>query len=618
MRKDIFFEEALNDELEKDSDFFEVELSNKPFFYVGILIFVLAIIILGRVLFLNVFLGAFFREKAQINAGQKEFTIPPRGIIYDKFGNILAENKISFSAFLDVKEFLKNKDLEQKILEDIENALGISKDDLLKTINERINSNILDPIMLSSDLSHNQIIDLNTKNIPSLKIKQVFKRFYPDGEYFSSVLGYIGYPSVADLNQKKYLRSDFLTGKAGIEYFYDDILVGKPGIILNTRDALGKILSTTKIQEETPGQNLNLTIDGEFQKYLYNRMKQGLEFLGRDKGAAIALNPQNGEVLAMMSFPSYDNNLFTQSQNSEEIKKILQNESRPLFNRTISGTYAPGSTIKPLVGIAALNSKVIDPNRKIFSPGYLDVPNPYNPDKPTRFVDWRYQGEVDLHSAIAQSSNVYFYVVGGGFGDISGLGISRLIEWWKKFGLGQKTNIDLPGENEGFLPTPEWHKNTLKRDWSLGDTYNVSIGQGDLKVTPIQLINYISAIANGGKLYEPHLLKEKEPKILNDLSYLSSEINEVKIGMLETVKSPLGTAHIMDDLPFEVAAKTGSAQIEGNKYENAFFVGFAPKDNPQIAILILVEKAREGSLNAVPIAKDALNWYYENRIKNKK
>jgi penicillin-binding protein 2 len=618
MRKDIFFEEALNGELEKDSDFFEVELPNNTFFYTGILIFALGILILGRVLFLNVVSGASFREKAQINAGQKEFMIPPRGIIYDRFGHILAENKIAFSVFLDIKEFLKNKNSEQKILEDIENTLDISKDDLLKTINERINSNILDPIMLSSDLSHNQIIDLNTKNIPSLKIKQVFKRFYPEGEYFSSVLGYIGYPSVADLNQKKYLKSDFLTGKAGLEYFYDNILVGKPGIILNTRDALGKILSTTKIQEEASGQDLNLTIDGEFQKYLYKRMKQGLEFLGRDKGAAIALNPQNGEVLTIISFPSYDNNIFTQSKNLEEIKKILQHESRPLFNRVVSGTYAPGSTIKPLVGIAALNLKVISPNRKIFSPGYLDVPNPYNPDKPTRFVDWRYQGEVDLYSAIAQSSNVYFYVVGGGFGDISGLGISRLIEWWKKFGLGQKTNIDLPGENEGFLPTPEWHKNVFKRDWTLGDTYNVSIGQGDLKVTPIQLINYISAIANGGKLYEPHLLKEKEPKILKDLSYLSSEINEVKIGMVETVKSPLGTAHIMDDLPFEVAAKTGSAQIEGNKYENAFFVGFAPKDNPQIAILILVEKAREGSLNAVPIAKDVLNWYYENRIKNKK
>jgi penicillin-binding protein 2 len=616
-KKDIFFEEALAEEWKDDINFFEVELSSGPLFYAGFLILILSLVVLGRIIFLNVVLGKNFQEQAQINSGQKEFILPPRGLIYDRNGKILAQNQIAFSAFLNIENFIKNEDLQQKTLEIIEKNFGISKSDFENLIKERLSSNILTPILISSDLTHEQILFLQRENLPTIQIKESFKRFYPYGEYFSTFLGYVGYPDLLDLKQKNYLKPQFLTGKTGIEAYYDKELVGEPGIILNIRDAKGKILSTTKAQDVKPGKDLNLTIDAELQEYLYKRIKEGLEFLGRESGAGLILNPQNGEVLAMVSFPSFDNNIFLQPQKKEEIQKILNDANKPLFNRVISGIYAPGSTIKPLVGVAGLKEGVITPEKKIFSPGYLDIPNPYDPLKPTRFLDWRYQGEVNLYSAIAQSSNVYFYIVGGGFGDISGLGISRLIEWWKKFGLGQKTNIDLIGESTGFLPTPQWHKKVFGREWLIGDTYNVSIGQGDLGVTPLQLLNYISAIGNGGKIYKPHLLKDLQPEVLIDLSYLKPEIEEVKKGMVETITSPLGTAHLMVDLPFEITGKTGSAQIEGNKYENAFFVGFAPKDNPQIAILILVEKARQGSLNAVPIAKDVLNWYYENRMKNK-
>jgi penicillin-binding protein 2 len=616
-KKDIFFEEALAEEWKDDINFFEVELSSESLFYAGFLILILSLVVLGRIIFLNVVLGKNFQEQAQINSGQKEFIIPPRGLIYDRNGKILAQNQIAFSAFLNIENFIKNEDLQQKTLEIIEKNFGISKSDFENLIKERLSSNVLTPILISSDLTHEQILFLQRENLPTIQIKESFKRFYPYGEYFSTVLGYVGYPDLLDLKQKNYLKPQFLTGKTGIEAYYDKELVGEPGIILNIRDAKGKILSTNKAQDVKPGKDLNLTIDAELQEYLYKRMKEGLEFLGRESGAGLILNPQNGEVLAMVSFPSFDNNIFLQPSKREEIQKILNNANKPLFNRVISGVYAPGSTIKPLVGIAGLKEGVITPERKIFSPGYLDIPNPYDPLKPTRFLDWRYQGEVNLYSAIAQSSNVYFYIVGGGFGDISGLGISRLIEWWKKFGLGQKTNIDLIGESTGFLPTPQWHKKVFGREWLIGDTYNVSIGQGDLGVTPIQLLNYISAIGNGGKIYRPHLLKDLQPEVLIDLSYLKPEIEEVKKGMVETITSPLGTAHLMADLLLEIAGKTGSAQIEGNKFENAFFVGLAPKDNPQIAILILVEKARQGSLNAVPIAKDVLGWYYENRMKNK-
>ncbi|MGC8776173.1 MAG: penicillin-binding protein 2 [Minisyncoccia bacterium] len=616
MKDDLFFEEALGDEWDKDIRIFEVELSNKPFLYVGIFIIILGLIFVFRLGFLNLVLGKDLSQKAEINSGKKELILPPRGIIYDRFGKVLAENKLSSEALLDINEFIKNPELEDEILKNIEKILGIPANDLLDLINERIQSNLTDPIVLKSNLTQQEIIALNTLNLKSVQIRQGYTRFYPDGEVFSSILGYVGLPSKQDLNIKNYLTNQIFTGKAGIEYQYDQDLVGEPGIILNQRDALGKILSTINAKNPTPGKNLNLTIDYDLQKYLFNRMAEGLKSLDRNSGAAIALDPKSGEVLAMVSFPSYDNNIFIDSSKHKEVLEIINDKSLPLFNRAISGSYAPGSTIKPLVGIAALAEKIISPTKTIFSPGYLDVPNPYNPSAPTRFLDWRYQGDVNLYSAIAQSSNVYFYVVGGGFGDIRGLGINKLIEWWKKFGLGEKTGIDLPGEIKGFLPTPEWHQKTLKRPWLLGDTYNASIGQGDLGVTPIQLINYISAIANGGKIFKPHLLKkDNSGEVLADLSYLSSEINEVKKGMIQTISSPLGTAHLMNDLPMQVAGKTGSAQIQQNKAENAFFVGFAPADNPQIALLVLVEKSRQGSLNAVPIAKDVFQWFYENRIK---
>jgi len=347
----------------------------------------------------------------------------------------------------------------------------------------------------------------------------------------------------------------------------------------------------------------------------------------------IALDPRNGEVLALVNLPGFDGNILAGSGRNEEKKAILNSPHKPLFNRAVSGAYTPGSTIKPLVAVAALKEGVIGSARKIFSPGYIDIPNPYNPEAFTRYNDWRYQGNVDVSSAIAQSSNVYFYVVGGGApqgvdpqilaggGYVSGLGINRLHSWWQKFLLGARTGIDLPREAEGFLPTPDWKEKRTGQPWLLGDTYNVSIGQGDLLTTPIQLLSYIAAIANGGTIYEPALNAERSgPNPRANLSEFLPEIKEVQKGMERAVESPLGTAHLLSDLGFRVAAKTGTAEVRSKTGENAFFVGYlpsaeagAPEESP-LAILILVENSIEGSLNTVPIAKDVLNWYYWNRV----
>jgi penicillin-binding protein 2 len=463
--------------------------------------------------------------------------------------------------------------------------------------------------------------------LPTLRVEADFNRVYPEGEIFSSVVGYIGLTTSDDLRRNPGLSGRDFIGKSGLEAYYDGELRGADGLRVKIRDAKGNVLDEELKDSPRAGEDLRLTLDADFQRYFYRRMRDGLAALGRRAGAGIALDPGTGKILALVSFPTFDNNVFSGGGAGERLA-ILNDPQKPIFNRAISGMYAPGSTVKPLVGVAALAEKVISPNRSVFSPGYLDVPNPYNPANPTRFLDWRYQGEVNLYSAIAQSSNVYFYLAGGGSGqgvlpqnvlggggEIQGLGISRLREWWAKFGLGKPTGVDLPGEAEGFLPSPEWKEEKGRRPWLLGDTYNVSIGQGDLLLTPLQLLDYISAIANGGVAYRPHLKLGNEPEILYDLSRFGSEIKEVQKGMRETVTSPLGTAYALNGLALKVAAKTGSAQIEGNRAENAFFVGYAPYDDPQIAVLVLVENARQGSLNAVPIAKDVLDWYYWNRIK---
>jgi penicillin-binding protein 2 len=390
----------------------------------------------------------------------------------------------------------------------------------------------------------------------------------------------------------------------------------------------GQVLRQEQQSTPTIGNSITLTIDGGLQTDLYNELQSGLQSLGRQIGIGLAMDPQNGQVLALVNLPGYDNNILSQpSGNSAEIESLLTSPLEPLFNRVVSGFYNPGSTIKPLDAVGALKDGVIDSTREIFSPGYLMVPDPYNSSTPKKYLDWRYQGYVNMAAALAQSSDVYFYIVGGGspaettpelndpsdYG-IGGLGITRLHEWWQTFGLGKTTGIDMPDESPGFLPTPAWKQKESGTPWLLGDTYNVSIGQGDLLLSPVQLLDYISAIANGGTIYRPYLNASSTPYVNENLTYLLPQIQAVQQGMVEGVTAPLGTAYTLHNVPFSVCAKTGSAQIENNAEENALFVGYAPCNNPQIALLILIENSKQGSLNAVPIAKDVLNWYYENRM----
>ncbi|MEK7146937.1 MAG: penicillin-binding transpeptidase domain-containing protein [Patescibacteria group bacterium] len=607
MRPSYNLEEILNQRV-ADDELMEVPLANQVFKLVFAAASVLALIGLGRLFFLNAVQSAFYKEKSFHNANQIIYKNPARGVIFDRFGKPLVQNETVFNAVLTFSKLPKIAGERVKIFEQLAIVLKMPFKSLLAIINET-DFEKTNYIVLGGVDNPEQAVELRKLEYAGVQVEEDYSRFYPDSEIFSHILGYIGAVSETDLAENNNLLINDRIGKTGLESYYDASLRGHYGITVKLRNVKGEVFDEKTMSLPKSGESLITNIDAEFQKKFYSAMLNGLRRVGSRSGSGLAINPQNGEVLALLSFPGFDGNDF--SRNQDSVEKIFTNKFQPLFNRVVSGVYNPGSTIKPLVAAAALNEKIINTDKEIFSSGAIEIPNPYYPDKPSRFLDWKAHGWVNLYSALARSSNVYFYSIGGGFGDVSGLGIARLKKYWQKFGFGEKTGIDLAGEKQGFLPDPDSKKNSR---WLLGDTYNVSIGQGDLLITPLQLLDYIAAIASKGFIYEPHVA-QKPAKISVDLSDFKEIFGEVEKGMIDAVKKQYGTAYLLNNLAMTTAAKTGSAQIQNNTKVNAFFVGYGPVPNPQIAILILVEDAKEGSLNAVPIAKEVLSWYYENRVK---
>ena len=630
---DFFLEEAVLDDLAKGLDLVEMPLSGKIFKIIGFIVVIIATVVFLRVSFLGIWKGDFYKKRALTNAGQIISLAAERGIIFDRFGEPLVKNSSTYKVDLKLVELMK-PGIRGKIFKEFHKILGIEIADMEKMV-QSIDLEKQDFITLPVALGKEQAEQIKSLNLRPIVVKEEFKREYFESRIFSHILGYVG--AVDDNNIKNNSTFDLndVVGKSGLEGYYDKELRGIEGEMIYYRNAKGEIIDSKFLMASSPGLDIKTAVDKDLQIYFYNRLKEKIDNIGADAGVGIALNPKTGEVLALVSIPSFDANEIT--------KNDLNNPDMPFLNRAISGVYAPGSIIKPLVAIAALKEGVINPKTEIYSRGYIEIPNPYFPDKPSRFVDWKPHGWVNLYSAIARSSNVYFYALGGGLprseaelllrglpeNKINGLGISKLREYWKKFGFEEKTRIDLLAETNGFLPDVEKKEKNTGEPWRLGDTYNISIGQGDLLITPISLLNYIAAIANNGEFYKPFvaqkifsvnknleekIIKETKPEVLRNYPGLADYIQEIKKGMVDTVSKDYGTAHLLSDLPFKIAAKTGSAQIQGNTKINASFVGYAPADNPEIAILVLVENAREGSLNAVPVAKDVLEWYYWNRI----
>ncbi len=602
---DISFEESIFDDWSGSSRL-ESPMPRGAFFLVAFAAFVLIASFCIRFIFVSFVYGGYYSARGEANA-DKRSTVPAyRGVITDRFGEALVKNVPSFTASVDsVALYRRGRPAGSRaeLIEKIAAIISMPSSDVMALVLDAEDDGAA-RVTIAKDITAEQAIGLRAVGDDALLVEDDYRRQYPEPFVFSPVLGYT----------KGVDFKNTIEGAAGLEAQYDELLRGTDGVKIAYRDAHGTVLGEKKEQESRAGQTLTTTIDAGFQRYFYERFKEGLTSLGKTQGVGLAMNPKSGEILALVSFPSFDNN---------NPAKYLMTAGNPLFNRAISGVYSPGSTIKPLVSLAALHEKLVTPEFTVYSKGYLELPNPYDPEKPSKFLDWKAQGLVNMYSALARSSNVYFYVVGGGctavtcegVGRSKGLGINKLNEYWKIFGLDKKTGVDMPAESVGFLPNPAEKEKRTGQPWRIGDTYNVAIGQGDLQVTPIRLLTFFSSLANKGREVKPHfLLASGEPKVTHDYSSWADEIEAVRRGVRDVVAKPYGTANALYDLPYKSSGKTGSAQIQNNAKTNAFFMGYGPSDDPELAVLVLVEDAKTGSLNAVPIGRDVMKWYYENRI----
>ena len=431
-------------------------------------------------------------------------------------------------------------------------------------------------------------------------------RIYATSTGLSTTLGYIKYPT-KDSSGIYYL--DKFEPRDGLEKIYDAVLSGKNGTKMIETDVKGNVTAESVIHPPQNGQNVVLSIDKAVQKKLYESMLDVANRAGYKGGAGVIMDVNTGEIIAISNFPEYESQIMTDGSDNEKISGWLQSKNTPFLNRTINGMYTPGSIVKPFIAMGVLDQKVISPTKNIYSSGSITVPNPYDKNKPSIFNDWKAHGYVDLRRALAVSSNVYFYEVAGGFQDQKGIGIYNIEKYTQMFGFGTTTGIYFPGEKKGIIPDPEWKKQTFNgEEWRIGDTYNTAIGQYGFQVTPIQVVRAVSALANGGKLITPTLIKGNRPEITGTISLDQNYFRIVKEGMRQGVTE--GTSQAIN-LPFiKAASKTGTAQIGVNKDQvNSWVVGFWPYENPKYAWAVVMERgSKNNQFGAVLVMQELFNW----------
>ncbi|MDP3837185.1 MAG: penicillin-binding protein 2 [bacterium] len=617
---------------------------------IKIIVVILMFILGARTAWLQIARGAHYAGLAEGNRLRIQNIEPKRGIIYDRQGRPLVSNTANFVLSLRPIDLPKDE-LERdeslrylsSILDDapINPAANTSGVDmvldgpsfaLMKAALAKIRPRSLEayqPIFIKDNIEYDKALRLMLErdSLPGVIVDIKIRRQYPftaasaalsEGGQISSlahVLGYTG--KITDEALKRlggqYSLIDYV-GKTGLEYSWEQDLKGVNGQTNIEVDALGR---RKKIVSETPpvaGYNLKLSLDLDLQRKAEEVTKAWLEKTKTHRASVIIMNPQNGSILALVSLPAYDNNLFARGISHAEYNIYLEDENNPLFNRAISGEMPSGSTIKPVVAAAALQEKVISEKTSFLSNGGIRIGQWY-------FPDWKAggHGTTDVRKALAESVNTFFYYVGGGYQDFSGLGVDRLVKYMRLFGMGEKSGIDLNGESAGFMPSREWKETVKKEAWYIGDTYHISIGQGDVIVTPLQVANFTATVANGGKLFKPtivsallsednQVVRAIEPEIIRENFIDSYNLQVVREGMRQAVTA--GSARSLSVLPVTSAGKTGTAQWSSKKANHAWFTAFAPYENPEVTITVLVEEGREGSEVAVPIAREILQWYF--------
>lgn len=535
--------------------------------YIAVLI--LFFLIFTRLFHLQIVEGKVNRELADGNRIQIRVIHAPRGVIFDRNGKILAANSPAFRLYdTDVKK-----------------ARLISREEAL---------------------------ELEVKNDPrALNLEVDNVRTYPLGEKTAHVIGYVGEISDAQLQEaqfKNYRQSDRI-GQSGIEAQYEKILKGIDGGEIIEVDSFGRKLRSLRTNPPVPGQNIYLTIDADLQDQIYQQVSRSLLKAGSCCGAAVALDPNNGQILALLSFPSFDPNIFTNTLDEASISQIFSRSDSPILNRVIAGSYPPGSTFKIVTALAGLASGKITAETSFEDTGVMYLGS-------FKFSNWyfnqygRFEGAVNLLKALQRSNDIYFYQVGRMVGE------NVLVDWGKKLNLGDQLGIDLPEEETGLLPTDSWKRETLGEVWFPGDTLHMAIGQGFVLTTPLQISGITSFIAADGTLYKPQLILDKSPEILVSNIASPDKVRLIKEG-LNLVPKQGGTAWPLFTFPVATAGKTGTAEYGNPKGKtHAWYTGFAPADEPKIVMTVLIEGGGEGSSVASPIVKEAFRWYLSSDKNN--
>jgi len=528
-------------------------------------------------------------------------TPAPRGIIYDRNGMPLVKNIPFFSVSIITDDF---KGIDTGSLSAL---LGLSKKDIEEKLNRKDNSPFV-PVKLKQGLSFEEIarIEARRSDFPGLFVETDVGREYLFGKVGAHIIGYLGKITQSQLSnpELKHFPPDALIGQWGVEALFDNQLRGMPGERIIEVDALGRELRMIQERPSVKGTDINLSIDINIQKAVEDAF-------GEKAGALVALKPDSGEILALESLPSFDPNIFSMGIAYNDWKSLMEDKKKPMLNRAVQSQYPPGSTFKIITAIAAIEEGIIHPDTKVNCTGGINYGR-------WTFGCWKKGGHgmVDFHKAIVESCDVYFYEVG------KRLGIDKIYKYATAFGLGRETGIELMPvkERRGLIPSTEWKKEKKRLPWYLGDTFISAIGQGYVTATPIQMAVMMSAFANGGNIYKPSLIKKNQAP--SEIIKLKPEtVRMIKEALSGVVNEPNGTAQGAKSPLAVVGGKTGTAQVVGKKkglsgerfMDHAWFVAFAPVDNPDIALSVFVEHGGGGGAVAAPIAKRAIEAYMKSK-----
>ena len=599
---------------------FEVPLSKEIIQLTYLLFLFIILLLFNRVFQLQVIRGDDYLARAERNKFIIYQIKATRGVIYDKNMKQLVFNEPSFDLVCFDDSLPEDEGERYEIISEVADVLQQDHEDIEKNIKDGDYQ-----IIVKENLSHQELIILETKikDLDGFEINRTSIRNYQDSNNFSHLIGYMGKIQSNELQQlsDKYSFADWI-GRDGIEKFYENDLHENRGQLQIEKDALDNIISREVLELPSAGNNLVLWLDSDLQKKIKQELLIAKSWRGFEKAAGIAIDPNTGGILALVSLPDFDNNLFNKDSEIEKLEDLLSGKEGSLFNRAIGGNYAPGSIIKPLLATAILEKELISPEQNIYDGGVLEVPHRYDPEITYSFTG-KAHGYVNLREAIAVSSNIYFYTLGGGYQNQEGLGPTRIKHYLELFGCGAPVKIDLFGEVSGLVPDPEWKERVKNEKWWDGDTYNYSIGQGNILVTPLQVANAFVAIANNGTLFEPRivqkvinsegdLVREIQSKVIRKNFVDEENLKIVKEGMRLGVVSPEGTGYLLNTLPVEVASKTGTAETPRNNYYHKWVVVMAPYENPEIVLLIMMENVKGAETAVLPVAKNTLEWYFRD------